>query len=106
MNDDDFWGSTNPSDVSIGTTNSDEIMAESHITELHTHKCEEPVPPELLNVIPNEPQAYDLAQNYHLNFSNKFKDLNILSKTNNVTHTKVINLSSQENQDYYNQRDQ
>ena len=29
MNEDDFWGNTNPTDVSIDT---------SHITEFHTHK--------------------------------------------------------------------
>ena len=102
MNDDDFWGGTNPGDVSIDTANSKEVMAGSHITELHTHKFEEPVPPELLNVVRNEPQAYDLAQNYQLDCSNKSKDSNILSKTNNVTHTKGINLLSQDNQDYYN----
>ena len=30
----------------------------------------------------------------------------MLSKSNNVTHAKDIDLSSQENQDYYNQQDQ
>ena len=30
----------------------------------------------------------------------------MLSKINNATHTKDINLISQENQDYYNQHDQ
>ena len=37
MNNDDFWGGTNPSDVSIDTTNSEEMMTGSHITELHTY---------------------------------------------------------------------
>ena len=37
MNDDDFWGGTNPGDVSIDTTNSKNMMAGSHITELYTH---------------------------------------------------------------------
>ena len=45
---------------------------------------------------------------YHI--PNNFKDLNILSKTDNVTNnvmnTLATNSSSQENQDYYNQRDQ
>ena len=63
MSDDDFWGGINPNDVSIDTANSKEMMARSHITELHTHRCEEPVPPELLNMVPNKPQTYDLAQN-------------------------------------------
>ena len=54
-------------------------------------------------MVPNEPQSYDLAQNYLLDSLNKSKDSNILSKTNNVTHTKGINLLSQEHQDYYNQ---
>ena len=57
MNDDDFWGGTNPSDVSIDTANSRKMMAGSHIKEQHTHKYEEPVPPELLNAVSNEPQT-------------------------------------------------
>ena len=47
MDGNEFWGNTNPGDVSIDTANSKEIMVESHITELHTHKHKEPVPPEL-----------------------------------------------------------
>ena len=80
MNDDGCWGGTNPGDVSIDTENSKEVMTGSHITELHTHKCEEAVPSELLNVVQNEPQAYDLAQNYQLDCSNKSKDSDILSR--------------------------
>ena len=38
--------------------------------------------------------------------SDKSKDSNMLSKTNNVTHAKDIDLLSQENQDYYNWHDQ
>ena len=78
------------------------MMVGSHITELHTLKYEEHVPLELLNVVPNEPQTYDLTQDYQLDSSNKSKDLNILLKTNNVKYTKGIDLLSQENQDYYN----
>ena len=59
-----FWSDTKPGDVSIDTVNSEKTMAGSHITQLHTHECEEPVPPELLNVVPDEPQTYDLTQNY------------------------------------------
>ena len=33
-------------------------------------------------------------------------NLNILSKTNNVTHTTGTDFLGQENQDYYNRRDQ
>ena len=106
MNDDDFWGGPNPGDMSIDTENSKEMMTGSLITELHTHKCEELAPPELLNVVPNEPQAYNSAQNYQLDSLNKSKDSNILSKTNNTAHTKGIDILSQENQDYYNQNDQ
>ena len=106
INDDDFQGDNNPGDVSIDTENSKEMMVGSNITEQHTHKCKKSVPPKLLNVVPNEPQTYDLAQNYHLDPLNKFKDLNILSKTNNVTCTTGTNLLSQEYQEYYNRRDQ
>ena len=59
---DDFGGGTNPSDVSIDTTNSEEMMAGSHITELHTHEHKEPVPPELLNQVSNVPEVYDTVQ--------------------------------------------
>ena len=41
MNDDTSWGSTNPNDVSIDTTDSKEMMARSHIMDLHTHECKE-----------------------------------------------------------------
>ena len=92
MNDDDFWVGTNPNDVSIDTTNSKEMMTGSHITELYTHKCKEPVPPKLLNEVPKVPQAYDSTQKYQLDSSNKSKDLTILPKTSNVTHTKGIYL--------------
>ena len=57
MNDDFLWGNTKLTDVSIDTTNSKEMMAGSHITELHTHKQEELVPPELLNKVPNVPEV-------------------------------------------------
>ena len=106
MNDDDFWGSTNPSDVSIDTTNSKGMMTGSHIIKLHTHKYEEQVPTELLNKVPNVPQLCDLAQKYQLDPSDKSKDSNMLLKTNNVTYTKDINLLSQENQDCYNWHNQ
>ena len=82
------------------------MMTESHIMEQRTYKYQEPAPPELLNVVTKKPQTYNLAQNYQLDSWNKFKDLNILSKTNNVTHTNSTDLLSQENQDYYNYYDQ
>ena len=106
MDGDKFWSKTNPGDVSIDTANSKEMMAGSHITELHTHKYEEPVPPELLNKVPNIPEVCDLAHKCQLDPLDKSKDLNMLSKTNNVTHAKDIDLLSQENQDYYNRHDQ
>ena len=37
---------------------------------------------------------------------NKFKNLSILSETNNITNTIGTDLLSQESQDYYNWRDQ
>ena len=94
MNDDDYLGGTNPGDVSIDAKNSKEIIAESHITELHTHKYKESVPPELLNEVSNVQQACDSAQKYQLESLDKSKYLNILSKTNNTTHAKGVNLKS------------
>ena len=51
MNDDDFWGNTNPTDVLIDIANSEDMMAGSHIIELHTHKQEVPVTTELINKV-------------------------------------------------------
>ena len=49
IDDDNFWGNTNPSDVSINTANSEEMIVGSYITEFCTSKQEEPVTTELLN---------------------------------------------------------
>ena len=68
MSDDDFLDRTNPGDVSIATANSKQMMTESHIMEQHTHKYQGPVPLELLNVAPNEPQSYNSPYNYQLDF--------------------------------------
>ena len=57
FDDDDLWGNTNPTDVSIDTTNSEEMMAGSHITEFHTPKQEEPVITELLIKVSNVPEV-------------------------------------------------
>ena len=61
---DDLWGGTNPSDVSIDTANSKEVMACSHITEQHTFKFRGSVQPELLNMTSYKPHADGLPQNY------------------------------------------
>ena len=106
MNNDAFWNSINPSDLPIYTIYSKELFAGSHIKNLHTHQHEELVSLKLLNKVPNVPQACDLAQKYHLHSLNKSKDSNMLSKTNNTTHAKGINLLSQEPHDYYFQHDQ
>ena len=59
---------------------------------------------------PYKPQACDLTQNYELDSLVNFKDLNILSKTNDVTNnvinTPATNVFNQENQDYRNRWDQ
>ena len=81
-----FWGGTNPSDVSIDTTNNEEMMAGSHITYLHTHEYEESVPPELLNKVPNVPEVCDLAHKCHLNPSDKSKDSNMLHDSLSVQY--------------------
>ena len=100
INDDDFWGGTNIGDMSIDITNSEKMMVGNNTTELYTHKYKESVPPELLSKVPNISQVYDSAQKCQLDQSNKSKDSDMLSKTNNTTHTKEIDLLSQENQDY------
>ena len=38
INDEYFWVDTNPGDVSIDTTNNEEMLARSHITEYHTRE--------------------------------------------------------------------
>ena len=99
MDDDDFCGGTNPSDASIDTTNSKQIMTGSHITEQHTFEFRGYVQPELLNMTPYEPQVCDLPRNYELDSLDNFKDLNILSKTDNdtdnVTNTPDTNVLNQ-----------
>ena len=57
---DEFWGRTNPSDVSIDIANSEEVMAGSHIIEQHTFKFRGSVQPELLNMTPYEAHTCDL----------------------------------------------
>ena len=57
MNDDDFSGGTNPSDVFINIMNSKGMMTGSHITDLYTNKYKESFPSELLNTVLNVPQA-------------------------------------------------
>ena len=48
----------------------------------------------------------DAVQKCQLDPSDKSKDSNILSKTNNVTHVNGMDLLSQENQDYDSRHDQ
>ena len=74
MGDDDFLGGTNPSDVSIDTANSKEVMAGSHITEQHTFKFRGSVQPELLNMTSYKPHVDDSTQNYELDFLDNFMD--------------------------------
>ena len=69
---------------------------ESHITELHTHIYEKPVPPELLNKIPNVPEVCDAVQRCQLDPLDKSKGSNMLSKTSNMTHANGIDHLSQE----------
>ena len=57
IDNDDFWSNTNPTDVSIDTANSEEMMTGSHITEFYTSKQEGPVTTELLNQVLNEPEV-------------------------------------------------
>ena len=66
---DAFWDNTNPTDVSIDTVNSEEKMAESHITEFHTHthKDEQPLVEDLLS---QEDQDYNNRNDWQLMTSN------------------------------------
>ena len=64
----------------------------------HTHiNTKNQFPPELLSKVPNTSLVCDLIQKCQLDPSDKSKELNMLSKTNNVTHTKDIDLLNQEN---------
>ena len=53
VDDDDFCGNTIPTDVSIDTANSEEMMAGSHVIEFHTSKQRELVTTKLLNKASN-----------------------------------------------------
>ena len=57
---DDLWGRTNPSGVSIVTTNSKEGMTGSHIMKEHIVKFQGSIQPELLNIISYKPYTDDL----------------------------------------------
>ena len=74
-------------------------MASGQVTKQHTFKFRGSVQPELLNMIPYKPQAYDLPQDYQLDTQNKFKDQDILLKTNNV----IDNVINTPNTDILNQ---
>ena len=63
MDGDVFLDNTNPKDVSVNTIYSKEMMAGSHITELQTHKHEEPIPPEVSNKVLNKTEVCDAVQN-------------------------------------------
>ena len=93
---DEVFGGTNPSDVSIDTANSKEVMAGSHITEQHRFKFRGSVQPELLNMTSYKSHKDKSPQNFELDFKNDFKDWNILSNANNVTNnvanTPAINI--------------
>ena len=65
---DDFWSNTNPTDVSINTANSEEMITGSHVTEFHAHKHEELVTTELLIKVLNAPGAarkHNIGQEHH-----------------------------------------
>ena len=111
MDGDDFWGNTNPGDVSIDTANSEEMMARSHMTEQHTCEYQGPDRPELLHVASKEPKSHNSSHNYQLDSSKKSKYSNILSNgistneiTNNVTNTTDIKVLDQENQKLQSKR--
>ena len=68
LDDDDFWGNTNPTDVSINTANSEEMMTGSHITEFHTSRQEEPDTTDLLNKVldvPEETPKHGTDEGHH-----------------------------------------
>ena len=94
MDGDEFWGNTNPGDVSIDTTNIQKMMTGSHITKQHTCEYQGPYRPDLIDVASKQPKSHDLSHKYQLDSSNKSKYLNILSNflstnkiTNNITNT-------------------
>ena len=92
MDGDEFWGNTNPCDVSIDTTNSKEMMTGSHITKQQTCEYQGPNRPELLNKVSNVPEMCNAVQKCQLYPLDKPKDSNMLSKTNNVTYVNGIDL--------------
>ena len=68
MDNDCFWGNTNPTNLSINTANSEEMIAGNHSTEFHTPKQEEPVTTELLNKVSNVPEVtrkHGAGQGHH-----------------------------------------
>ena len=106
MDDDEFWGNTNPGDVSVDTANDKEMMIDSHITKQYTCKYQRPNWLELLDLASKEPKSHDLSCNCQLDSLNNSKYSNILLNVlstnkiiDNVTNTTDNEVLHQENQD-------
>ena len=72
---DNLWGGTSPSDMSIDTANSKEVMAGSHIKEQQTFKFQGSIQPALLNRISYKPHLDDLLQTLCTRFPGQFQGL-------------------------------
>ena len=102
---DAIWGCTDPSDVSIDTTDSAEIMAASYIREVPIFTFCRSDQHMLLNIAAHVPRKDDLSWYYELdfldNYNNWNKSLNVTDTTNSGTNITGANFHNQVHHNYY-----
>ena len=79
--DDAIWSHTNPSDVSIDTANSVELIASIHITEGSTSTIDRSDPYWLLDTTSHVPHEGDMSWYDRLAFLDSFNDSNKSANT-------------------------
>ena len=104
--DDAIWGRTDPSDMSIDTANSAEIMTCSHIMEEYAFNFCRSDPHELLNMAAHVPHKDDLLWYFEPDFLDSYQDwnksLNVVDTINSGENITGAHSANQEHQNYYN----
>ena len=103
--DDAIWGHSDPSNVSIDTTNSAEIMVGSHIMEDHMFIFRRSDQHELLNMAARVPCKDDLSQYYEIDFLDNYHDWNkspdVIDTVNSGANIAGAYFVNQEHQNCY-----
>ena len=100
-----FGGCIDPSDVSIDTANSAEIMTCSHIREEQIFIFHRSDPHELLHVEAHMPHEDDLLWCDELNFLDNYhgwnKSSNAIDTVNSAENIAGVHVANQEHQNYF-----